>query len=558
VSNANIPDAADRIPMMFRSQIPGRCQLQYAASNDAETWVDEWVDRAYSTTPNFGEEVRTQTYQFNWRFVTNGGQDDGIIRPVIGAYGRPFYPGSSMKGIFASACDKEKRDRYCGETLPDGDVRPGILRFHGGYPIDDSWQENLLDIVHPQQDRQVKGKRGPSAFAQISLYRPTLCFGISSSEELDAQEWEEIWQIWENAIAKGLGCRVSAGYGHPQQSKPPTKPFYRCRIKGQGAAPKLLDGTGEFRPNMLKAGIRGHALRIFGGLTDAETADRLVGDLFGDIHGETRVGLLAMDFDRESLQMETFGSGSYAVPTYEVEGKLAWKLTRSLPEPQRKTLKNLISSLTRFSLLLGGFGKSWRRADHRLFYPEYYDLDKAKPLIGCHWQWKGERSQVVDNKVRKLSDVATFIEETRSIAKEWMKQQNVKTNKGFAEEWREAWHPRKVQVWGRVADSAEESDAIAWLHRPYRHADPPYQTEGSIYRTSVTGKLGEIGHLWHRMYPVVLAKRDPENPRKPKIIRTRRYLELLSVFPDGSPECDDFLQFLDSALCDFELLWPEE
>jgi CRISPR-associated protein Cmr6 len=33
-----------------------------------------------------------------------------------------------------------------------------------------------------------------------------------------------------------------------------------------------VDGTGEFRPNVFRAAIRGHALRIFGGLTDERTA----------------------------------------------------------------------------------------------------------------------------------------------------------------------------------------------------------------------------------------------------------------------------------------------
>jgi CRISPR-associated protein Cmr6 len=42
------------------------------------------------------QDVQTPTYQMkpyqiSWRFVTNGGQDDGMIRPVIGAYGIPFY-----------------------------------------------------------------------------------------------------------------------------------------------------------------------------------------------------------------------------------------------------------------------------------------------------------------------------------------------------------------------------------------------------------------------------------------------------------------------------------
>jgi hypothetical protein len=50
-----------------------------------------------------------------------------------------------------------------------------------------------------------------------------------------------------------------------------------------------------------------------------------------------------------------------------VEGELIWHLTQTLATEERDALTKLIAALTRFAMLLGGFGKSWRRADHRLF-----------------------------------------------------------------------------------------------------------------------------------------------------------------------------------------------
>lgn len=181
--------SANQVPKMFQAQVKGRCQLQYVATQDAERWVDEWVDKAYPDAPDFGTEVQTRSSSISWRFVTNSGQDDGIIRPVIGAKGWPFYPGSSMKGIFRRACTPEQAARYCGKHLPGGDFELGLLRFHGGYPTDDTWQENLVDIVHPQQDRQVKSNGRSSAFVQISLFKPKINFGISSTLPLEATEW---------------------------------------------------------------------------------------------------------------------------------------------------------------------------------------------------------------------------------------------------------------------------------------------------------------------------------------------------------------------------------
>ena len=104
-----------------------------------------------------------------------------------------------MKGIFRRACTLEQGDRYCGKLLHGGDFEPGILRFHGGYPTDERWQEHLVDLVHPQQNRQVKSEHKSSASVQISLYKPKIKFGISSTIPLEKTEWEAIWHIWKKS-----------------------------------------------------------------------------------------------------------------------------------------------------------------------------------------------------------------------------------------------------------------------------------------------------------------------------------------------------------------------
>jgi CRISPR-associated protein Cmr6 len=549
----NIPDPAKKVPMMFRAQIGGRCQIQRlvpgADEQDATRWASEWTEKTYPQLREPAEFVQTRTYNLTWRFITNNGQDDGVTRPVIGARGWAFYPGSSMKGIFRRACTKEERDRYCGRSI-DGDFQPGILRFHGGYPTDTAWTEDLVDIVHPQQGWQVKSnnKEG-GAFIQISLHKPELKFGISSNTVLEDAEWETVWSIWEKAISRGIGSRVCAGYGQPE--KHTGNVLYKTRLKGQGQAAKLIDGTGEFRANIFRAGIRGHALRIFGGLTNADTADRIVNQLFGGI-GQSRdeggaiIGLLGMSFQVLKDNPGTFGRAGYIQPTYNLEGELTWLLAKKLPNPeQEEALKKLIAALTRFAMVFGGFGKSWRRADHRLFYEEYYE-DEYKSLIGCHWQWLGERSHLNDVQVRKLEQVGGFIDKVQQIAKDWMQLQGITPNPSQKASWREAWHHDKVQVWGREAENSEESEAIFWLHGAYQEEIRGVQREGSIYKSSLTGRMGQIGRLWHRMYPVVRLK-PPEVPNGKPIPRvTPKYLEFLTIFPDNTPESRDFLQFLEA------------
>jgi len=556
-----IPDAYKKVPMMFRAQVDGRCQLQRLLKGkepDAVRWADEWVARVETAQSPPSQQVQTEDCAIAWRLLTNSGTDDGVIRPVIGARGLPYLPGSSMKGMFRRACTLEQAKRYCGKPLPNNDWQPGLLRFHGGYPVDSSWTQNLVDIVHPQQSWQVKDdEKEGGAFIQISLFKPTLRFGISSAEELLPNEWQTIWEIWHQALAGGIGSRVCAGYGQVQDSTAPV--LYRVRLKGQGQAPKLVTHVGEFRPNIFRSALRGHALRLFGGLTNGLQAERLVDTLFGGIQGrEGTVGLLGMRFQESKLKLDSFGTGSYAQPCYDVEGELIWYLAQKLNEPTHEpALKKLVASLMQFAMVFGGFGKSWRRADHRLFFEEYYD-DGFKALIGCHWQWLGDLALRRNVKVWRLEQIAGFVDQVQTAAQEWMRLQGVTPQPSlWAQGWREAWHPENVQVWGREASDADSSEAIRWFHGAYREAIRGVESEGSIYKSAFAGKVSQVGRLWHRMHPIVRLLKNPEDSRKPIVKRTFNYLELLTVFPDDSPESQKFLDFLNTHPYGFEQLWGE-
>ena len=574
-----IPNAYNKVPMMFRAQIPGRSQLQYldpqkknqGEDQDVERWTDEWIDKAEFISEENTQDIATDTYQaksydISWRFVTNGGQDDGMLRPVIGASGIPFYPGSSMKGAFRQSCQQAEAagkvppgtcNQYCGDEL---DITPGLLRFQGAYPIN-NWTEGLLDLVHPQQGWQLMTQntnqkpRGESAYAQISLYKPRLRFAISSPKSLSPDQWAQIWEIWEKALAMGLGSKVSTGYGQINKTSHPV--LFRAKLKGQGQAAKLIDGSSEFRPNIFRAALRGHALRIFGGLTDSKTAEQLVEDLFGGIQQkDATVGLLGFQFQDSKLEINSFGSGNYAQPAYDVEGELTWFLAKPLTDPNQKLiLKKLVAKLMQFAMIFGGFGKSWRRVDHRKFFSDYYE-DSHKALIGCHWQWLGEDSQRNNVKVTNLEKVTSFLDGVRDTAKEWIQSQNKPLQENqWANNWRESWHPNNVQVWGRISEDVEDTVAVRWFHRPYQQRIQNFQPEKTIYQTHITGRMGQISRIWHRMYPAIRLTQDPENPTRARVRLTAKYLELIVIFPDNSPECNDFLDFLDKSPEGFKQLW---
>ncbi|WP_242039573.1 hypothetical protein [Anabaena sphaerica] len=573
---------SNEVPLMFQAPISGRGQVQYIEEREqSERWVDEWVEATATNSPKFNHNVKTKPYKITWRFISNSGQDDSIIRPVIAANGFPYYPGASMKGAFLRSCNPEQAMKYCGgknltpqpPSLPlpnpllrgegtngenlkplslqerglergftNNETKPGILRFHGAYPEDDSWCEQpLIDVVHPQQDWQVKNNDSHSAFLQISLYQPTLVFGISSNIELDDSEWEIIWNIWDKAIERGIGSRVSAGYGQPV--KHPETKLLTVNLKGQGLASQLVDTdkTPEFRPNMFKAALRGHTLRLFSALTDEKTAEELTKELWGGFADNNKgaiVGDLGIAFNPVDLEMDEFKYNNLKMPIYELnKGVLNILCMKNFTDEYKKELKILAFQLIKFSMLIGGFGKSSRRIDHRIFFPEYLE-NGNKPMIGCHWQFTKESNQYYF-PVNNLNHITNIIDGVHKAVKNWLIfKGHTPTNKNSS--WRESFHPEKVQVWGRIALGEDDSLAVRWFHGNYKGNQ-------SIKGSKLTGKMGSIGRIYHRMYPHYKISDG-------KMIYQKKYIELLTIFPDTRDErTQEFLTFLPTS--DFTKFW---
>lgn len=603
---------SDLIPMMFRAQIEGRCQVQRLISEnrrqDADEWVDEWVEGVGDRVPSFGKDVRTQEYAIAWRFVSNSGQDEKVIYPVMGARGWPYYPGASMKGAFLRACWAEQAEGnileekvllYCGGEVPENGTKttkPGILRFHGGYPKNDNWKKrdlgkkrNLVDVVHPQENWQVTGENEGehSAMIQISLYKPVFVFGISLMKQLHHQslsedEWKTIWRIWDRAIGRGIGCRVSAGYGLPKSPKDRSfrkqNTIISIGLSGKGICSQLINKKPEFRPNMFKAALRGHTLRLFSGVTDEATAIALTEELWGGFASSDSsiVGLLGIGFDDmgiglESKELEIYNYVYYnknnkrvVMPRYDLKnGKLSILAMRDISEKERKHIKTFLSALIKFAMLLGGFGKSWRRAYHEIFFPKYLinpfnKNENHQPMIGVHWGFT-ELSQHLYCPVNELSDITNFLDNLyNKKVKGWVNKLRGRELNSVGSNFREAWHPDKVQVWARLAENELGSEAIFWFHK---------EDDGnpSIKKSILTGWAADnnrkphsqISRIWHRMYPHFEGE-DSKN-----LEPTGKYVEILTIFPDLSATGDrrdqqnNFLNFLQTTST-FTKVWPKE
>ncbi|NEO99576.1 MAG: hypothetical protein F6K58_13035 [Symploca sp. SIO2E9] len=508
------PTDPERVPMMYRAQVQGRCSLQYAKENqDLNRWTEEWVypNPKQEQTPYYqyaepklgldGLVYRLKV-KFPFRVFTNCGQDS-ILRPTIGKDGIPFIPGSSIKGLFerlsrhpqVSEEHKQKIKNYCGSP-----EQQGILRFHGAYPVGD-WagtksvqlkdgetkiRYRLVDVVHPQQQRQVEGKGSPKAIAVVSFFEPTFVFELSSIESLPESEWETIGGLLKRALRPGLGGKTSTGYGLcfiPQDRYP-----LDITLKGKGVSPLLRSDEPEFRPNLFKASLKGHVLRLLAGVSgDEKTVRAKVNRLFGHT---TEPGVLQLYWESKFLKNDG-KQGREKTPIYDTRGTLY------LDVPEHDLL--FAQKVIEFAVTMGGFGKSWRRVWHGDFFPDYQTR-----AIGCHWLCQNSSFEMT--RINNPNDLKAFLNELRQTTINYM---GLKANSAQCLSWKEAWCSQNLSVYAQVVS---QSKAIKLFH------EAEFKTTPAIGgRKPNDERPTSISFVWHRMLP----------------LDGNKYLEIITLFHGG-------------------------
>jgi CRISPR-associated protein Cmr6 len=534
---------SEDVPMEYRAQFKERCQRHFVSKQpkgvtewlDSQIYVREWntassPDHPYnkddwqqeiSSSSGNDEAIQAKCThllheaRINWRLISNSGVDEGFIRPVIGPGGWPMIPGSSIKGVFKRACaTDEDRSRWCGGVLADKQTTPGLLRFHGAWPKNADWGATMLDIAHPQYNWQVgfpNGKDKHNANAVISLFKPTLSIWISSSAGITDAEWGRVRDTLDRALAMGLGGRTAAGYGRTSQLD--GDPLFECLLEGQGSPAKRLispDGLTkleEFRPTMFRAAIRSMALRLFGGVTDQRTARQAVGALFGSIGQEEgqNLGLLTTAFTDSIVNLGFHRCEGKQQPVFSTTGCLQW---RTLPDHKIKVddkqLQELLAVLHGLTMALGGFGRGWRRPDHRIFLPSYYQQRNRdgypvqKPIIGCHWEWRNAESLHHFVVVKSRDDLIKLLDKSRDLAIQWLLARGFSL--GEPAPWREVIHPERMMIWTRNAEKISDAKAIHWFHKPQdgeRSMDPR-----DVRKSDIAGRMNLVGCIWNRMLPI--------------------------------------------------------
>jgi CRISPR-associated protein Cmr6 len=506
-------------PMMYRAQVQGRCNLQFAGDKgdnlDRNQWMKEWK-QTQNVQPRYqyryeeegdreNAPVHSFKVKFPYRVFSNSGQDS-ILRPVLGQYGIPFIPGSSLKGLFKhllntdglSDDDRELVRICCGD-----EEEPGKLRFHGAYPEGD-WSNQMVDIVHPQQSRQVgtqDARISGSAFALLSFYQPNFIVEMSSSQAID---WKSVGRLMRTAFSYGLGGKTSLGYGFlkpPQYAQAGSDAYRNARhfsLQGEGVSSLLLNRTSEFRPNLFKASLRGHLQRLFGGVCDSESqVNEAIDYFFGSNKGEGVIRLF-YEFDADKNRKVINSQNPKGAPRQPEASSISGVL--HIATSSSADLE-FIENVLKFAYFMGGFGKSWRRVWHKTFYPSYQRFH-----IGCHWV-----SADMPDVIETHEALKQFLDKLHQGCGDRL---GVSGDLRFCN-WRESFHPGRVAVFCSKRPMTK-SLAIELFH------DETFKTT-----TAIGGRSPHRDHpnkfnppqntssVWHRMLPLKNGK---------------EYLEIVTVF----------------------------
>jgi CRISPR-associated protein Cmr6 len=518
-SSENIEADHQQVPMMYRAQIKDRCSLQFAANNQhLDSWLREWIYPQESNEQptyqhslpeeGFNRKVYRLILTFPFRVITNCGQDS-FSRPVIGKYGIPFIPGSGVKGLFERLSRNKTLSRELQQKVRDfcgTKDEPGILRFHGAYPVGD-WSSShevtyrkrgeeitetryrISDVVHLQENKQLKGIFKTTAIAQISLYQPTLVFELSSRQKFSDPEWKQIGGLLKSALRAGIGGKTSTGYGLifiPQN----TYPLW-IDLVGIGVSPTLRNDEPEFRPNLFKATLRGHMTRLLGGVC---SDDRITKNKINQWFGYTGdPGIAQIYWEQGENFPESATQGTEKTPIFKTKGKLYLDIPNSDLD--------LFQQLLNFSYIMAGWGKGWRRAWHEGpsqwhsgFYPGY-----AKRAIGCHWESDYASFEMTD--IKSSEALKIFLDNLQDYLKKYLKQDKISS-----QNFKEAWHSNNLTVFSKVVS---QSKAIELFH------DDNFKTTPAIGgREPGDDHPTAVSCVWHRMLP----------------IGKDQYLEIVTVF----------------------------
>ena len=329
-------------------------------------------DRTLKLVDNQEENILKVT--FNWRLRVGGTRGfRELLLPVMHPiFGIPYIPASTLKGAAKAWAKRHGASEQVYEILgmlEGKKVKAAKVEFLDAFPTKPYLN---IDIATPQWTwvgNEVKYQPVPHAL--LSLHQPEFLIGLRlSAVGKRNPELIPIVKKWlENALAEGIGSRVSSGYGRTlntpsnfQSSYESANYEFELWTQGMYAYnPPSKDneykGDAEFRPTAVRGILRYWFRAVALSLYDVETCQELETQLFGDLGKQGKISIY------------TKANPSPSQEPYCYRGRIYLIATKTKYLDLAKQLLILASHL-------GGVGRGSRRPLHRL----------NGRMRGCHWE----------------------------------------------------------------------------------------------------------------------------------------------------------------------------
>jgi CRISPR-associated protein Cmr6 len=339
---------------------------------------------------NTGERTKAiVTVQYAWRVRVGGlqGFRERLLPVMHPVYGIPYVPASSIKGILRSWAHTSGKEctqiKHLLGFLEGSNASMAAIEILDAFPTSPTLS---LDVATPQWSWQGDDViYGPVPHQVLSIENLSLNIGLTYTSRGNEADVKTVMDWLEQALcAKGLGSRVSAGYGqatringntlqnfssstHPHSSEHPT-PFEFWSEGIHGADAK---NNAEFRPVAVR-GILRYWFRAVGlGLYAPDECRLLEQELFGRLEPKPQEG----SFKLISV-LDSEDPGTQITP-HNGTGKL-------ILQTKKEEHLILLQALLKLAFHIGGIGRGARRPLHC----------NSERLRGCFWQ-----STVIDEQL---------------------------------------------------------------------------------------------------------------------------------------------------------------
>ncbi len=340
---------------------------------EAAAAADESCAAIYNYLAERVRSLGTQHIEasFIWRLRVGGmrGFQEVLLPALHPVYGVPYIPASSLKGAARAWAiaqgQKSNAEKLLG-CLHEDEAHMGCVQFLDAFPMSPSLS---VDMANPQWHwRNNQVQYDPQPHALLSLEHPTFLIGLAPTSRGSQTDVSTVKTWLEQALSKGIGSRVSAGYGRMRQSPEVEKQAYRFELWSQGmygAFPPQKNAQivkQEFRPTAIRGVLRYWFRAVALGLYSPQECKDLESELFGTIDPISKAGSIQIGAEWDETKGETNCPSIY-------RGTIGFTA-------KHPTHLHLVEQILRLATHLSGVGRGTRR-------PLHWNNNR---LRGCHWQ----------------------------------------------------------------------------------------------------------------------------------------------------------------------------